>query len=99
MAKIPSRVTVITGYQEQVQPTINRFFEETIDLIKRITPHREGPDKFSINSGSITNGLDQVTDDRVTTLTYSGRVVATVIENRTDFNCVSYSFFRNVEDL
>ena len=38
-------------------------------------------------------------DDRVTYLSFFGRVVATVMETRTDMNYVQYTFFRNLEGV
>ncbi len=99
MKPVPESVTVITGDQHLVQPTIDDFLTDTAEYIKGNYKLKPGPNPFRIESGEIVyNGLASG-DDRVTYLSFFGRVVATVMETRTDLNNVQYTFFRNVEGV
>jgi|SRR3989338_3935896 len=99
MKPIPESVTVITGDQHLIQPTIDDFLVDTAEHLKTNYGLKPGPDPFRIESGQIAyNGLT-LTDDRVTYLSFFGRVVATAMETRTDFNNVQYTFFRNVDGV
>lgn len=99
MKPIPESVTVITGDQHLVQPTIDDFLMDTAEHLKTNYGLKPGPDPFRIESGAIAyNGLT-ITDDRVTYLSFFGRAVATVMETRTDLNNVQYTFFRNVDGV
>ena len=98
MKPIPESVTVITGDQHLVQPTIDNFFMDTADHIKHNYGLKPRPDPFLIQSGEIAY-TNQVSDHRVTYLSFFERVVATVMETRTDLNNVQYTFFRNLEGI
>lgn len=99
MKPIPKSVTVITGDQHLIRPTIDDFFLDTVEHIKRNYGLRPGPDPFRIESGALAyNGLTPG-DDRVTYLSFFQRIVATVMETRTDLNYVQYVFFRNLEGV
>lgn len=99
MKPIPESVTVITGDQHLVQPTIDDFLMDTVEHLKANYGLKPGPDPFLIDSGAIAYNSLTLTDDRVTYLSFFGRVVATVMETRTDLNWVQYTFFRNVEGI
>ncbi len=99
MKPLPESVIVITGDQYLIQPTIDDFFMDTLEHLKTNYGLKPGPDHFEIKSGAIAYGGLTLTDDRVTYLSFFGRVVATVMETRTDFNNVKYTFFRNVDGV
>lgn len=93
---VPEPFTAETGDQHKAAKTIDDFFQETITLIK--ASHKAGPLHLSIESGEIVlPGV--VTDNRVTYLIYRDRVVACVMDTRTELNHVHYDFFRNLENL
>lgn len=96
---IPQSVTVITGNGHLVQPTIDDFFMDAVDHIQNNYGLKPGPNPFKIESGEIVYlGLTS-SNDRVTYLSFFQRVVATVMETRTDLNYVQYTFFRNLEGI
>ncbi|MEK6939159.1 MAG: hypothetical protein AABX31_00370 [Nanoarchaeota archaeon] len=99
MKPIPESVTVITGDQHLVQQTIDDFFVDTTNYIKNHYGLKPGPNCFRIDSGEIAYSSLTPGDDRVTYLTFLQRVVATVMEVRTDSNYVQYTFFRSLEGI
>ncbi|MEK6900107.1 MAG: hypothetical protein AABX05_03205 [Nanoarchaeota archaeon] len=99
MKPIPASVTVITGDQHLVQPTIDDFFRDIVDDIKKNYNLKQGPDPFRIDSGEVAYSNGQITDNRVTYLCFCQETIAVVMEMRTDFNHVCYNFFRNLEGL
>ena len=99
MKPIPKSVIVITGDQYLIQPTIDDFFMDTAEHLKTNYGLKSGPDPFLIDSGAIAYNSLTITDDRVTYLSFFGRVVATVMEVRTDLNNVQYTFFRNLDGV
>jgi len=94
MKPIPSPIMVTTGDQDKVQETIDSFFLETARYLKQ-----NNLIGCEIKSGEIAYNPRQVTDDRITYLLYQDQVVAGVLETRTEFNHVCYTFFRNLEGL
>lgn len=97
MNPVPKSITVNTGDQHTVTKTIDDFFMETRRHIEEF--FKGHPIHFQIKSGNVSYQPNVVTDDRVTYLMYRQRVVASVVETRTDFNYVHYDFFRNLEGL
>ena len=98
MNPIPFSRIVNTGGQYLVQSTIDDFFTETAEYIRAKYP-RVDPEELFIDSGEISYRLSAIPTDRITHLKYKERVVACVLETRTQFNYVKYDFFRNVEGL
>jgi len=96
MKPIPNPIMVNTGEQERVAKTIDDFFVETRDFAKKIYKLRES--EFQIKSGELAYS-SQITDDRVTYISYKDIILAGVFETRTEFNRVRYTFFRNLEGL
>ncbi|MEK6853151.1 MAG: hypothetical protein AABX64_00540 [Nanoarchaeota archaeon] len=95
---IPESVTVNTGEQHLVQPTIDDFFCDTVEHIRTFYNLEPGLNYFLIKSGMIEySGIQS--DERVTYLSFYGRAVASVLETRTEFNFVRYTFFRNLEGI
>ena len=95
MNPIPDPITVNTGEQERVSKTIDNFFIETREFIeKQYTLQKVG---WGIKSGGVAYRPEQVTNDRITYLSYKDAVLAVVLETRTEFNHVQYTFFRNLE--
>lgn len=97
MKPVPKPITVNTGDQYKVTKTIDDFFLETCDYIRE--KYQVQPSECQIKSGEIAYNPLQVTDDRITYLSYRGIVLACVFETRTEFNYVQYSFFRNLENI
>lgn len=92
MKRVPESITVNTGEQHRVQKTIDDFFADVIRV------STSTPNEFRIESGEIAF-LGNVSDNRVTYLLYKERVVACVLETRTEYNYVHYDFFRNLKNL
>lgn len=99
MKLLPKSVTVITGDEHLIQPTIDDFLMDTAEYIKKNYGLKPGPDPFKIESGEIAYPGLTLGDDRVTYLSFFERVIATVMEVRTDFNYVQYTFFRNLDGI
>ncbi|MDO8510594.1 MAG: hypothetical protein Q7S55_00350 [Nanoarchaeota archaeon] len=99
MKPIPDSVTVNTGDQYLVRPTIDNFFMDTAEHLKTNYGLRSGPNPFIIESGAIAYRGLTPSDDRITYLSFFQKIVATVMETRTDFNHVQYTFFRNLDGV
>lgn len=95
MNPIPNPITVNTGEQGRVAKTIDDFFIETRDFVLQTYEVRES--EFNIRSGELAYNSSQITDDRITYLSYRNIILASVFETRTEFNYVRYTFFRNLE--
>lgn len=95
MKQIPNPIVVNTGEQDRVSKTIDDFFLETKEFVQENYCVQE-PD-FMIKSGELAYNSPQITDDRITYLSYRDLVLASVFETRTEFNYVRYKFFRNLE--
>lgn len=94
MNPIPNPITVNTGEQERVSKTIEDFF---IGIKEFIEKHYEVQEFWwQIRSGELASNPTQLTNDRTTYLSYKDRVLACVLETRTEFNHVRYTFFRNI---
>lgn len=94
---IPESVTVNTGEEGPVHQTIDRFFQETAEIVKgKYCAHTFD---FQIKCGCVAVASDYVIDDAVHYLLYRQQVIACVMETRTEFNYVHYDFFRNLDDL
>ena len=101
MRNVPELITVNTGDQVEVSKTIDDFFIETKDFIVSniLSEYGGNQNDFRLESGEIAFQPNVVTDNRITYLLYKQRVVACVLETRTEFNYVHYDFFRNLDDL
>jgi len=95
MKKVPNPVTVTTGEQGGVSKTIDDFFVETVDFFgKKYGACRS---EFEIKSGELAYDSRNVTNDRITYLSYRDMVLASVFETRTKFNHIHYTFFRDLD--
>jgi len=95
MNPIPNSIRVNTGEQQKVSKTIDGFFVETKEFIEKTYKVQEL--EFEIRSGNIAYNFTQMTDDRITYLSYRNMIIAGVFETRTEFNYIQYTFFRNLE--
>jgi len=105
MKSIPNPITVNTGEQEKVTKTIDNFFVETKEYIEK-QYEVKGP-YWEIKTGEITYDPrqrlsdskieKQISDHRITYLSYKDWILASVFETRTVFNHVRYTFFRNLD--
>lgn len=88
MKPVPKPITVITGDQHTVQKTIDDFFYDMGEFVKK---RYSGPSDFQIKSEEIVRG-----PDRRTYMVYNGKIIlASVLETRTEFNNVRYTFSRH----
>ncbi len=95
MKPLPPSIIVNTGEQENVSKTIDDFFVETRDFVRQTYEVYES--EFNIRSGELAYNSAQLTDERITYLSYKSMILASVFETRTEFNHVMYTFFRNLE--
>ena len=95
MNPIPNPIIINTGEQSRFSKTIDDFFLETRDFIQERYDVQES--EFKIKSGELAYNSTQITDDRITYLSYKDMILASVFETRTEFNYVRYKFFRNLE--
>ena len=97
MKPIPKQITINTGDQGKIQQIIDEFFSETVKTIeKKLNIHNE-PKSFEIKSGELSYNSLQITDDRITYLTYFGKIVASVFEIRNELNYIQYTFYRDID--
>jgi len=82
----------------KVRETIDGFFNNTKAYIESIHD-KSRPHEFEIKSGEIRDNVSGDSDDRLTYMLYDRYVVAGVLETRTLFNNVMYTFFRNLSSL
>lgn len=93
----PAPLTVNTGEQHKVSKTIDDFFTETKNFVQK--NHEAHDIYFQIKSGEIGYIFSQLSNDKITYLSYRDQVIASVLETRTEFNHIRYTFFRNLNDL
>ena len=90
----------ITAPNEDVYGKIDEFFEGT----EKEIGVRDGPSEFERKIYGLCEPFDSTEparrmDGNTQILLYKGRVVALVIETRTEFNYVEFTFFKNLEDI
>jgi hypothetical protein len=101
---VPERIrSPLDGdYIVKVQETIDNFFVETKEYIeqkyKEEAPHIE-VQIYPLAHESCDSSTAIITNDRISYLLYNDRLVAGVIERRTEFNNLEYIFFRNLNKL
>lgn len=95
MKSIPKSLTLNTGEQHKVSKTIDDFFKETRDFC--LESYDLHIPQFTIVSRNLVNECMNETNDRITYLEYRGLILAGVLETRTEFNFVRYTFFRDTE--
>lgn len=102
---IPKSVTYNTGDQGEITKVMDDFFNEIVDYLKKKskadTKFLQLKTGLEIKTGEIAYDCltPVVTDHRVTYLVYKQRVLAMVLETRTESNYIHYDFFRNLEGL
>ena len=94
MKQIPKPISISTGDQEKVSKIIDDFFSETKRFIEK--KYVAGPPYFEIKSGSISYG-QRPSNDRITYLAYKDAIIASVLETRTEFNNIKYTFSRHIK--
>jgi hypothetical protein len=97
MNPVPDPIIVNTGEQHTVTKTIDDFFLESWNYIQE--NYQVQVSECQIKFGEIAYNPLQITNDRITYLSYRSVIVACVFETRTEFNYVQYSFFRNLDNL
>lgn len=93
----PKPIQVNTGEQETLTEIIDNFFAETRKYFE--ANHKINPIHWNIESGEIYPLPSIQSNDRATYLLYKDNVVALVLETRTEFNYVRYTFFRELNLL
>ena len=91
LGKAPVRRRVLLEESNKIQEQIDNFFIETKDYLENKfgkSPH------YQIKSENMENS-----DNRLTYLLFKNRLVAGVIERRTEFNNLEYVFFRDLSGL
>jgi len=89
--KTPERIKILLEYTGEVQPKIDSFFVETKNYLE--SKYGKNP-QFEIRSENFERS-----DNRLTYLIYKDKIVAGVIERRTEFNNAEFSFFRDFSNL
>ena len=92
--KAPKPIVVMTGEQGKVQKTIDSFFSRTKNYVEK--NYVVLPPSFEIKSGNIYYGLSP-SNERITYLKYEDIVLASVLETRTEFNNIKYTFSRHIK--
>lgn len=101
---VPGRIRApLDGeYLVKVQETIDNFFVETKEYLEqkynKEAPHIE-LQIYPLAHESCDSSNAIITNDRISYLLYNDRLVAGVIERRTEFNNLEYIFFRNLNKL
>ena len=105
MKPAPSSIFASTGEDEEARNTVDNFLNETEEFVKYYLD-REEPNFFERKIGELAffdslhrkgdKFYSQVTDNGVTYLTYEGSVLAGVLETRTEFNHIQFTFFRDL---
>jgi hypothetical protein len=101
---IPKRIRVpLDGeYIGKVQEIIDNFFIETKEYLdkkyKDEALHIERQ-IYPLAHESCDSSNAIITNDKIDYLLYNDKLVAGVIERRTEFNNLEYIFFRNLKDL
>lgn len=90
MNPTPNSIIVNTGEQEKVSKTIDDFFIETRNFIQEKYKVQES--KFQIKTCELADNSYQITDNRITYLSYKDMILANVFETRTEFNYVKHTF-------
>jgi hypothetical protein len=91
---------------DNLRPVIDTFLKEVYnEVVNKLNIPKERQlesplSYFEIRSQNLESHLSDITsNDRLTTLLYKERVIAGIIQLRTEFNHVSYNFFTNLEYL
>ena len=109
--KTPEPMTFITGGEETLPAYLKKdeFFK---NIANGIIPNQKAQglyfktehynlgakvreDRITGNSGSYY----PASDDKLWALIYGDRIIAGMLETRTDFNYVNFSYFQNLENL
>ena len=101
LKSVPRPVGVFLDANEvsKISKTIDDFFQNTKEYVESVHD-KSKPHKFEIRSGEIRySGLEQ-SHGMLTYMFYDDKhVVAGVVETRTEFNNLRYTFFRDLSCL
>jgi len=104
--KTPEPVTYNTGNFQPAYERKDEFFKLIVDglIANKIIPDKLKGLCLKIeiyNLGAITtqNGDFRESDDKLWALLYNDRIIAGMIEKRTDFNYGNFSYFQNLENM
>jgi hypothetical protein len=101
---VPKRIRCPIEQGGKIEEIIDKFFIETKEHIEN--KYGKSP-AFEIKSFWLANQCyfstnkddNAMTDERVKYVLYQDRIVAGVIERRTEFNHADYTFFRDLSKL
>ncbi len=100
--EVPNPITVNTGEDKEVHETMDRFFLEVESEIEKKVSIEKGPSKFRLdvlNLCKLKSGDPLASDEFAHMLFYEERVVAVVLETRTDSNYIHFDYFFNSKSL
>ena len=100
--RIPVSITVNTGEQYGVYPIIEKFFSEARAEIEKKIKIEEGPSDFRIEIKSLCKlvaGTSLESNEFAQMLYYKDKVVAVVLETRTEMNYIHFDYFLNLKHL
>ena len=95
MEPVPTQRTLQVG-NEQIGEIIDKFLRERAEHAET----EEGVSRrtLEVKTGEISYREGVITNDRITYLTDGDRILAGVLETRTEFNHERYTFFRDIDD-
>jgi len=97
--KIPKSITVNTGEQQEIYENIEKFFLEVKSKIEKKVKIEKVPSKFKldiVNLCGLRPGNPLESDEFAHRLFYKERIVAVVLETRTDSNYIHFDYFLNL---
>lgn len=100
--EIPDSITVNTGDQGEVYKTIDKFLLEAKLEVEKKVGIEKGPSKFRIDVKNLcipAPGNPLASVEFAHMLSYKERVVAVVLETRTDSNYIHFDYFFNSKSL
>ena len=93
MIKVPKQTCFNTGEEGEARKTIDNFFEETKNYITKSYPKKFHNFKIEYSESKEPPELS------IEYLLWSDRLVAGVIETRTDLNNVLYTYFLSLDEV
>jgi len=100
--EIPKPITVNTGDQEEVCRNIERFMLEAKSEIEKKVGVENIPSRFRMDVKRLSRlsaGNPRESDEFAHMLYYKEKVVAVVLETRTDSNYIHFDYFFNSKTL
>jgi hypothetical protein len=97
---IPKPVTVGPGDQQQVYPTIDKFFDDVHEYLTVKLKLRRGMHPyFEKDERMMWIDEDVGAHEKIKYLKFHDQVIALAIETRTSFNDIRFDYLTNFNDL